>query len=178
MPKASRSPQEKGFSIRIPLHQLDAGEKELDYELESDWLQTLLDVPDVSLRPDAPKARLSLRLQKSGQDVLVRGELRAELQLVCGRCLEPTPVQVEEAWSLMMVPARTPAKGGKRGGRSAAANEEVDIDLDEMDVETFSGDELVMDEIVREQLLLALPMQAYCEEPCVLPTRNSSSKSS
>jgi uncharacterized metal-binding protein YceD (DUF177 family) len=61
--------------------------------------------------------------------------------------------------------ARAPERGGKRGARPAPDDAE-ELDLEGPDRETFAGDAIVLDGLVRELLLLEVPMQPLCRDDC------------
>src|SRR5437867_6774021 len=47
---------------------------------------------------------VNLHLERDGIDVFVTGEVRAAVSQVCGRCLEPSPVEVTVAIDVRLVP--------------------------------------------------------------------------
>ena len=99
--------------------------------------------------------RVSGRIQTSDSKVTVRGEATAELKVECDRCLKPLSIPVASAFEVEYV---TPDiyKAGQ-------AAELLDEDLS---LSVFDGEVIDIDELVREQLLLALPAQILCQEDC------------
>jgi len=100
--------------------------------------------------PALADGELDLRLSKSGADVVVRGTLRADLTVPCARCLEPAHVCVHEELSALAV-----ATGKARGEK---ADEEDEGGTESADTIAFDGDSLVLDDLVRDELLLGIPM--------------------
>jgi uncharacterized protein len=98
-------------------------------------------------------------VSKSGTDVVVHGTLTAEVVVPCARCLEPARVVVREPLSALFVP------GGSAPSRHAphAAEEAVP---DEADIIPYDGETIVMDGLVRDEILLGIPMIPLCSEAC------------
>lgn len=97
--------------------------------------------------------RLSGRVRRAGDGYHLAGTLRATGSLICSRCLEPTPWQAEESFT---VDFRTPAV--------------ADLDLElvdgELDVAFLDGELIDLEQVAVEQLVLALPMRVLCNESC------------
>ncbi|HIE52584.1 MAG TPA: hypothetical protein EYP85_12585 [Armatimonadetes bacterium] len=98
-----------------------------------------------------------IRIQVAGQRLLVRGQVRAEVPLECARCLTPfqyvCECEVEEHYLVGTGNERVMADGPERWteeGELLVLPEEL-IDLSEL---------------VRQAVLLALPIQPLCREDC------------
>ncbi|HEX3769240.1 MAG TPA: DUF177 domain-containing protein [Polyangiaceae bacterium] len=177
----------------FPINELDAGGKEFRMPIRAAWLRGTLE--DTEVRASDHEGQLDVRLSKTGTDVVVRGTLAADLIVPCSRCLEPTVVPVREELSALAVPksavsaSRAPAGGAHGGGGQASgagkggagkgvaakrdkkAKDDEDLDDtelsgDEADVVVYEGDLLVLDELVRDELLLGIPMIPLCSEAC------------
>jgi len=165
----------------FPVGDLDAAGKHFQRPLRAPWLRGVLE--GTAIGPSEQDGELDVRLSKSGTDVVVRGTLAAELVVPCSRCLEPTVIPVREEVSVLAVPSSVPAAAGKggragRGERKRAEDEaeEADDDPGEADVIAFDGDTAVLDDLVRDELLLGIPMIPLCSEACpgIRPERPSS----
>ena len=99
--------------------------------------------------------RVTGRIQLSDAKVTVRGEATAELQLECDRCLNSVSIPVATSFEVEYVTPDTYQAG--------PAAELLDEDLS---LSIFDGEVIDIDELVREQLLLALPAQILCREDC------------
>ena len=100
---------------------------------------------------------LDVRVSKSGNDVVVRGHLIADLTVPCARCLDPVALHLEHPVTALMVPA-SELKLGK--------DDEADMAPEDLDVLTYSGDIVALDDLVRDELLLEIPMIPLCSEDC------------
>jgi uncharacterized protein len=159
----------------FPVNELDAGGKQFRLPVRAAWLRRALEGTDVGAAQR--DGELDLRLSRSGPDVVVRGTLSADVTVPCSRCLEPTVVSVREELSTLAVPKGTAGVSQAPRGRQDAdkkdkkARETTDLDDDdespeEADVLVYEGDQLVLDDLVRDELLLGIPMIPLCSEAC------------
>lgn len=123
-----------------------------------------------AMRPSTLKA--SLRKVSGG--VLVEGQFTVHVASPCKRCLGDVELNVPVSFTINLVPeslARgedfldddetSMEKKERSQGESGGS-----FDLEDADEEVFDGKTINLDPIVREQLLLALPMNAVCREDC------------
>jgi len=89
------------------------------------------------------------------QDIRLRGELATRFELACARCLEPVPQDVTRQFDLLYRPLGTDA------GR-----EELSVTTAEAEIGYYSGSGLLLEDVLREQVLLAVPLRAICREDC------------
>jgi uncharacterized protein len=172
----------------FPVNELDAAGKSFKLPIRAAWLRGALEDTDIGAAQR--DGELEVRLSKSGVDGVIRGALAADLVVPCSRCLEPTVVPVREELSLLAVP-RTPAPhvagshgssgskdGGKKGKKPKESEDldEADLASEEADVLVYEGDNLVLDDLVRDELLLGIPMIPLCSEACpgISPDNSSS----
>jgi uncharacterized protein len=132
----------------------------------------------------AGPVHLTADLTKSGTKVALKGRLTATLELACSRCLEPYVVPVDAALDLTFLPApndtvsapAAPAKPRREDGRrrKAEAEDEAEDDdassgemsADDVGLSYYSGDEIDLGQMMREQFYLALPMKPLCQADC------------
>jgi uncharacterized protein len=101
--------------------------------------------------------RLECRVELGDeQSVHVQGRLAARLGLVCGRCLEPFELAVDQKLELFYLQHR-PDQGEE---------DEVELTERQMVVAYYRGPQIDLAEMVREQLHLGLPMKRLCREDC------------
>ncbi|WP_225413807.1 YceD family protein [Stigmatella hybrida] len=118
----------------------------------------------------AQPSTLHASLRKVSGGVLLQANFTVHLAAPCKRCLTDVALDVPVSFTLNLVPESL-AKGegiGKgdteddRGQGERAGT----FDLEDTDQELFNGKTIDLDPIVREQVLLALPMSAVCREDC------------
>jgi DUF177 domain-containing protein len=96
-----------------------------------------------------------LRVGRSGRGVLISGSFNGDVPLVCSRCLEPFRFRTGDRFDLYCEP------GGE--GRPEEAHELAD---DELDVTYLEEGRINTDHLLRENILLSLPVQPLCREDC------------
>jgi uncharacterized protein len=89
------------------------------------------------------------------QDIRLRGRLSAALELQCARCLEPVPQQVKRDFELLYRPLGTDA--GK---------DELSVTDAEAEIGYYQGEGILLEDVLREQVLLALPLKVTCRADC------------
>jgi DUF177 domain-containing protein len=163
----------------FPTSHLDAGGKQFRLPVRASWLRGVLE--GTTIESSGRDGELDVRLSKSGVDVVVRGTLSAELIVPCSRCLEPALIPVHEELSVLAVPTASHERAG-RVASTAAADDDADDEKDsgEADLIPYDGETVVLDELVRDELLLGIPMIPLCSEECpgIRPERLSRDASS
>jgi uncharacterized protein len=89
------------------------------------------------------------------QDIRVKGRVATSLELSCARCLEPVEQDVEREFDLLYRPL------GADAGR-----DEMSITDAEAEISYYQGEGIQLEDVVREQLLLAAPLKVTCQENC------------
>jgi uncharacterized protein len=89
------------------------------------------------------------------QDIRLKGNLETSLELPCARCLEPVLYQVDRSFDLLYRPLGTDA-----------GHEELSITDAEAEIGYYQGEALLLEDALREQVLLALPLKIVCREDC------------
>jgi uncharacterized protein len=89
------------------------------------------------------------------QDIRLVGRLATQVERYCDRCLEPVQWAVGRSFDLLYRPQ------GIDGGQ-----EEQSVSTVEAEISYYSGDGLLLEDALREQVLLALPMKTVCREDC------------
>jgi len=94
-------------------------------------------------------------------EVRIKGSLKVSMEAPCDRCLEPARVPVDRDFDLRYFPADQLPEGGED-----ALNEEAS------DIAYYDGNRLELNDVLREVVLLALPMRFVCSESCkgICPT--------
>jgi len=95
--------------------------------------------------------------QRSGSEIRIAGSLQVPVELSCSRCLEPAGQEISWQFDLFF-----------RQRDELTFEEDHEIELEERDTQTafFTGTQLAIGDILREQVLLALPMKALCSVDC------------
>lgn len=139
----------------IPVSDLDAGGREYRFTVRSGWVRGTLEGHEAT--SSGADGALAVRASKSGHDVVVVGTLDAELKVPCARCLEPARLPIHSDLSVLYVPASKLAHG---------EGKERELTDEEADTFSFEGETVVLDDLVRDELLLGVPMIPLCSEDC------------
>jgi uncharacterized protein len=89
------------------------------------------------------------------KDIRLRGRLSAGLELQCARCLEPVKQDVKRDFELLYRPL------GADAGR-----DELSVTDAEAEIGYYQGEGLELADVLREQVLLALPLKITCRADC------------
>src|SRR5262245_25420914 len=90
------------------------------------------------------------RATRAGQDIRLRGEIKAGIAAPCDRCLNEVTIPVLIPYDLFYAPA---SAGAESDGGGADERELFERDLD---FAVYENDQIDLDELVLEQLELSL----------------------
>ena len=149
------------FVLHVP--DIDEAGKDYSFMLAPSWIEAHLS--DAVLRADAAfgPGRLQVHVQENNTgEYLVTGTLSAHFLTDCGRCLGDAKVPVDVEFGTLFT--RAPFKKSPvRPKHYEVDDEESD---DDMQREEFSGNDIALDDLVREYIVLEVPMQPLCSEAC------------
>jgi uncharacterized protein len=89
------------------------------------------------------------------KDIRLRGRLAAGLELQCARCLDPVKQDVKRDFELLYRPL------GVDAGR-----DEISVTDAEAEIGYYQGEGILLEDVLREQVLLALPLKIICRDDC------------
>jgi uncharacterized protein len=89
-------------------------------------------------------------------EIRVKGRLAVTMEAECDRCLEKARFPIASDFDVFYRPSDTGPEG-----------EEVAISAAETEVGFYEGGGVDLKEILREYILLAMPMQRVCRESCL-----------
>ena len=94
-------------------------------------------------------------LAHSDGEVRIRGTLSVRMKAECDRCLGEASFPLNANLDLFYRPMSYIAR-----------DEEIEIDEGEAEIGFYEGEGMELEDILREQVLLLLPMQKVCREDC------------
>ena len=143
--------------MRYRVNQIGPQGLPVDESLSVDWQADVLagDLP-TRFEP-VGSIQLSGRLQRTGDDVVVKVAARFHLRSTCASCLKPIEPEVDLSVTQVLKPA-------PRSNR--ALPEELELTAADLEEAHYQGDVVDLSAVVREQILLALPMFPRCSEDC------------
>ena len=94
-------------------------------------------------------------LANTDGEVRIKGQLTVTLESECDRCLALAKFPLDTAFDLFY-----------RSSESLGGEEEVAIDEGEAEIGFYEGAGMELEDILREQIMLLLPMQRVCSAEC------------
>ena len=140
------------FSMKIDLTNIPPEGKKINFEFSEEWWK-----PD--LGGDRIVELVSpisgwVKIQPVGEKISLEGSLSTRLRLRCDRCLEPY------AWDLLndfqVFLSLSPFAGGL----------DVELSEDDLNLEFMHSKLLELDQVIKEQAILSLPMKKLCSGEC------------
>jgi uncharacterized protein len=98
---------------------------------------------------------LDFEIHKDKDRFRLVGTVLTELELSCSRCLEPFRMPVNASFDLRYLPAS-----------EMTHDEEREVEEDDLDTSYYREDQIDLNELLREQFYLALPMKPLCGDDC------------
>jgi uncharacterized protein len=124
------------------------------------------DIPDKGLHLDIEEnisaednsvvspVRTQLEIFKFGQGININGSLKAELEFQCSRCLKTFRKELDIPMDLSYHPV------------DEMSTERHELKNDEMDFGFYTGTELDLQEVLKEQILLNRQLKPLCDYNC------------
>lgn len=139
--------------MNIDIRTISRGPRDFDYTLGLDWWGH--EGGDGQILGLARPLNVHISISKAGTKYMVDGRLAGRLIIRCDRCLEPYQRDIDAGFSFFLAIAL-----------SLSGQNEIELLEDDMSVELVTDSEIRLDDIVREQIYLSLPMQCLCSEDC------------
>ena len=89
-------------------------------------------------------------------EIRIRGHLKVGIEAQCDRCLELAKFPIDADFDLFYRPANR-----------TGYEDEVEIDEGESEVAFYEGGGIELKDVLREFVLLSLPMQRICRQECL-----------
>jgi uncharacterized protein len=136
--------------MRIELENLEDGKSNFAHVYQPDDLNPV----DERIRLIAP-ATVTGKVKSAGNQVSVKGHIDTRAQVECDRCLQKVELPVSADFALEYIT-----------GSDYESSEAAELTEAEMSVSVFDGEAIDVDEIVKEQIQLAVPTRTLCREDC------------
>ncbi len=88
-------------------------------------------------------------------DIRLRGHFSGNFELPCARCVEPVATALEGDFDLIFRPAGADLEAPERS-----------ITAVETEIGYYQKDSLLLEDVLREQVLLSLPVRILCKPDC------------
>jgi len=142
----------------IDIHDLERQALEFQEEIRPESLDLGPDMRQVNVLKTTGRADLVQEHHGKHhiiQDIRLKGGLWTRLQMNCARCLEPVMQDVARDFDLLYRPLG-----------SDAGHAELSVTDVEAEIGYYTGNGLELGDVLREQILLAVPLRVLCKEEC------------
>ena len=136
--------------MRIELENLESGKGEFAHVYQPEDLNPV----DERINLTEP-ATVSGKVRLAVNEVFVNGHVETRAQVECDRCLQPVELPIDTDFALDYIP-----------GSEYESGQAVELTEAEMSVSVFDGEVIDVDEIVKEQIVLAVPTRMLCRDDC------------
>ena len=96
---------------------------------------------------------LMLQVDKDGDEVDIRGQVRATVPQECGRCTESVSSDVTADIDVRFAP-------------KPARVDDAELGRDDLDTDFYIDDQIDLDRLIETETTLALPMKPLCDPDC------------
>jgi uncharacterized protein len=138
--------------VRIRIHDIEESPKEFLWEEPTDELNEILAHGPVHDYTFAGPAAVQVRYYRAGLELFFSGRAVGPVLGSCARCLDPFSFRLDVPYAFVLVP---------HGHRTDDDQEEEDVNLS-----YYRGHEVDLSPLIREQVVLSLPMQPLCRDDC------------
>lgn len=136
--------------MAIDLTNLTESSLAFDKEFAADDIE--LEGENVELRGPV---RIHGEVRREGAETIATGTIEGDAAINCTRCVTPVEYELSVPFSVKYLSAD-----------AVAENESAEVDPAELDADVIPESGLELAELAREQILLSLPMQFFCERGC------------
>src|SRR5436190_10629632 len=98
---------------------------------------------------------IHVRAVRDGDRILIKGGLQALVEVICDRCLKNVEAPLNPIIDVIYAPVQMIGAEGAH-----------EIGNNDLDFSFFEGNLINVDDLVKEQILLALPSRILCTEDC------------
>jgi uncharacterized protein len=88
-------------------------------------------------------------------DIRLKGSFAGKFQVPCARCIEPVEIPLSAEFDLIFRPIGADAEAPERS-----------ITASETEIGYYQKDSMLLEDVLREQVLLSLPVRTLCKPDC------------
>ena len=103
------------------------------------------------LRP----VNVTITVNRGAEHIRITGKIDGPLEVACHRCLTAFPFPLDEQIDIYLIEEERDPR-----------EEDKELDIEELVYEFFDGEVIDIDQLVAEQIFLALPVKVLCSEEC------------
>jgi uncharacterized protein len=88
-------------------------------------------------------------------DIRLKGSYAGAFKVPCARCVDPVDISLAAEFDLIFRPVGADSESSERS-----------ISAQETEIGYYQGDSLLLEDVLREQVLLSLPVRTLCKPDC------------
>jgi uncharacterized protein len=139
--------------MRIAVDQITESPKDLRFAEKIEELNQIYKEGQVRDFRFPPYIDVDLVYYRSGQELFFHGSLEGMIEGYCSRCLKSYAFPIKKEFGFVLTPEPLPAKN-------------KELSRDELGLSFYRADEIDLFPLIKEQVLLALPIRPLCKESC------------
>ncbi len=130
------------------------GRKKFSFTLGREWWSPGED--DYQIEAIEAPINIALTIYRVESKFVLNGAFKGALKVICDRCLDSYRQEIEAEFNYFLVPTSDDTE-----------KEELELMEDDMEVVFISDDKVNLNEVLREQLFLSLPVKCLCRSDCL-----------
>ncbi len=150
--------RDESAEFEIKVADLSNGSRDYTGKIRREWLRGALEETDISVADEDGNVRYSA--QKLGSDVLIDFDAQMVLRAPCARCLKDADVPVRARLKALFVPEKS------RKLEVDMTEDGTEVSSTDAELYGYDGEVVIIDNLVRDELLLELPMTPLCSDAC------------
>jgi uncharacterized protein len=95
-------------------------------------------------------------VRKVEEKVFITGRISAHIKMNCARCLQPHEERIDDTFEATYLPQPDIQE----------KEEEIELEEIDLDVSYYTGNSIALYDVLREQLLLLIPLKPLCKPDC------------
>jgi len=141
----------------LKLTEISEDGQNVDQLLETSWLTEILKGAGSVDFKVLSNQSVTIRVQRMGLDILVNSNFKLEFESECSACLTQFRLQVPVIFSTTLKP---------KPKQASMLPQDMELAAEDLEEQFYEGDNIDLTRILREQIILALPMYPRCKENC------------
>lgn len=131
------------------------GRKQFELPIPPEWLSEAFEGLEFNAGDESGTVKVDARLL--GDDLLLNVDYTAAFSAVCARCNGDVPLSQKHSFSQLMLPT----------SKKVDLPEELELTPEDLERDYYAGESVSIDALLREHLLLEVPMRPVCPGECV-----------
>jgi len=138
----------------VDLQSISRSPRHFNLTLQPDWWRK--SEGDVQIEGLVGPLLVKVSISREDERYLVKGRLTGKLRLFCDRCLDAYTLALARDFRLSLGPPVN----------SESVREETELKKEDLAVGFITADKIDLDDIIREQIYLSLPIKLLCGSAC------------